>query len=103
MEKEDKYNLITIESEKSLSNILINKDVYINNNLIADCRIFSKPEIENCLVLLEKISLTLAQQEKTFVVVHPTLPTDEWEEFILIPTLHEAKEYIFMEELTRNF
>lgn len=103
MVQEEKYNLITISSENELSNILINEEVVVKNNLIADCGNLSQTEIENQLTELEKISLTLAEQEKTFVVVHPSLPTDEWDEFILIPTIHEAKEYIFMEELTRDF
>lgn len=103
MQQEEKYNLISIKSENDLLNILINKEVIVKNNLIADCSTLSQLEIENSLTELEKISLTLAEQEKTFVVVHSSLPTDEWDEFILIPTIHEAKEYIFMEELSRNF
>lgn len=103
MVQEEKYNLITISSENELSDILINEEVVVKNNLIADCSNLSQTEIESQLTELEKISLTLAEQEKTFVVVHPSLPTDEWDEFILIPTIHEAKEYIFMEELTRDF
>jgi len=103
MEQQDKYNFITISDVNELQNILNNEDVVIKNNLIVDCNVFQKSEINNQLSLLEKISLTLAEQEKTFVVVHSSLPTDEWDEFILIPTKHEAKEYIFMEELTRGF
>ncbi len=103
MEQQDKYNFITISDVDELQNILINEDVIIKNNLIIDCNVFQKSEINNQLTILEKISLTLAEQEKTFVVVHSSLPTDEWDEFILIPTKHEAKEYIFMEELTRGF
>lgn len=103
MEQQEKYNFTTVQTNEDLSNILINEDAIVKNNLIVDCNVFGKSEIENQLSLLEKISLTLAEQEKTFVVVHSSLPTDEWDEFILIPTLHEAKEYIFMEELTRDF
>lgn len=103
MLQEEKYNLISIKSENDFPNILINKEVIIKNNLIADCSTLSQLEIENSLTELENISLTLTDKEKTFVVVHPSLPTDEWDEFIVIPTIHEAKEYIFMEELSRNF
>lgn len=103
MIQEDKYNFITANTADDIQNILKNEEVIVKNNLIVDCNVFEKSEIEKLLPVLEKISLTLAEQEKTFVVVHSSLPTDEWDEFILIPTLHEAKEYIFMEELTRGF
>ena len=103
MIQEDKYNFITANTADDIQNILKNEEVIVKNNLIVDCDVFEKSEIEEQLPVLEKISLTLAEQEKTFVVVHSSLPTDEWDEFILIPTLHEAKEYIFMEELTRGF
>ena len=103
MEQHEKYNLVTVHSEEDILNILKNEDVLTKNNLIADCNAFAQLEIEKLLTQLEKISLTLTEQEKTFVVVNASLPTDEWEEFILIPTIHEAKEYIFMEELTRGF
>lgn len=102
MEQQDKYNFATAKTVNDLYNILKNKDVILKNNLIIDCSTFKKSEIENQLSTLEKISLTLAEQEKSFVVIHTSLATDEWDEFILIPTLHEAKEYVFMEELTRE-
>lgn len=103
MEQHDKFNFVTALDTNEFQNILNNEEAIVKNNLIVDCNVFNKSEIDNQLSILEKISLTLAEQEKTFVVVHSSLPTDEWDEFILIPTLHEAKEYIFMEELTRDF
>lgn len=100
----DKYNLVEIKSENHFHDILINEDKQLyTNNLIFDCSVFNETIFESSIQELEKISLTLATHNKTFIVIHPLLPTDKWDEFILIPTLNESIEYIFMEELTRDF
>jgi len=104
MQSFDRYNLITFNSVSEFENILINENKELSsNNLIFDITKINDTEIELLILKFEKISLTLASLDKTFVVVHPTLPTDRWEEFILIPTVKEGIEYIYMDELTRDF
>ncbi|MGB0870657.1 MAG: hypothetical protein ACPGSD_13750 [Flavobacteriales bacterium] len=100
----DKYNIVEYNSASYFDKILKNEENALHsNNLIFDFTKVPSSEFTLLIPQFEKISLTLANLDKTFVVVHPTLPTDKWEEFILIPTVDEAIEYIFMDELSRDF
>lgn len=104
MKSFDKYNLVEYMDISALDKILKNEENNLySNNLIFDVAKVNDTQFNLLIPKFEKISVTLANLDKTFVIVHPSLPTDKWEEFILIPTINEAIEYIYMDELTREF
>lgn len=102
-QKEDKYTLYTIEQndQNNLAQVLMEIDAAAN--IIIDCSVIAISE--ELAASLSKNYEAFTNAHKSFVVViSDKLDMEAFEElFIAVPTISEAIEYIYMEELERNF
>ena len=102
LQKEEKYTLFTphfsdvLAFEKSLSNFKANV------NKVVDCSsILLTPTVID--LLAKAYELHFSAQVSFIVVISDKEDMDRLEEyFIVVPTISEAIEYIYMEELEKN-
>lgn len=100
--KEEKYTLYTPDLSDNQDLITAFKQLNVLENKIIDCSAISfddalKTEISN---VYEK---HFEEQLSFIVVVDNKLLMDELEElFVVVPTISEAIDYLYMEELERN-
>jgi|SRR5699024_6995883 len=106
IEKEN-YNIL--EDDKNnvvgFSNYLENHafDQIKDKNVVIDLLKYENLTLEELLTFL-KLSNKQRKENKSFVIVNNAIEIEEIpEELAVVPTLHEAEDYIQMEELQREF
>jgi len=103
VETKDCYKFILFSNEENLASLkeqinLIFKDI---DNLIIDVQIKNTNKKELILSLLKYSSLW-KKKNKSFILVVNDSKIDYDKEIVCLPTLDEAVEYLYMEELERN-
>ena len=103
VENKDCYKFILFSNEANLAILkeqinLIFKDI---DNLIIDIQIKNTNKKELILSLLKYSSLW-KKKNKSFILVVNDSKIDYDKEIVCLPTLDEAVEYLYMEELERN-
>lgn len=101
--KEDKYTLYTLDKDDQKDSQKVLMDIDANQNAILDCSSINIDEELSSLLSASYESFVIAQ--KSFVVVISEKEDMEaFEElFVVVPTISEAIDYLYMEELERNF
>lgn len=102
VKKEEKYNLLTPLNENSEKLLDDFKSLKIERNTILDCSdiTFSSAFIT---IFSNKYHDCVARSISFIVVVSDKMKIEELEEqFVVVPTISEAIDYIYMEELERN-
>ena len=103
LKKEEKYSVYTplfssiLELEKALSHI------HSDENKIIDCTSLSLTD-STITILSNAYELHLSSSNSFVVVISDKIDMDTLEEhFVVVPSVSEAIDYIYMEELERNF
>lgn len=100
---EPQFGILTIEHPKDLEFELEKASIFdFDSNLILECTSWNIPDFEAHIELLNKINVYLLELNKSFVIVHPAEDGNQFEPLVVIPTLHEAKEFVIMDELMRQ-
>lgn len=105
----DKENYSILEDDKNnvtgFSNYLENHayDQIKDKNVVIDLLKYDNLSLEELLTFLN-LSNNHRKQNKSFILVNNALDIDEIpDELAVVPTLHEAEDYIQMDELQREF
>lgn len=105
----EKENYSILEDDKNnvvgFSNYLENHayDQIKEINVVIDLLKYNQLTLEELLTFLN-LSNNHRKQHKSFIIVNDALSIDEIpDELAVVPTLHEAEDYIQMDELQREF
>ncbi len=105
----EKENYSILEDDKNnvtgFSNFLENHayNQIKDKNIVIDLLKYKKLTLEELLTFL-KLSNKQRKENKSFVIVNDAINIEDIpEELAVVPTLHEAEDYIQMEELQREF
>lgn len=105
----EKENYSILEDDKNnvegFSNYLENHayDQIKNHNVVIDLLKYNELTLEELLTFLN-LSNNHRKQNKSFIIVNDALSIDDIpDELAVVPTLHEAEDYIQMDELQREF
>lgn len=105
----DKEKFSILEDDKNdvkgFSNYLENHAYkhFKDKNVVVDLKKYKDLSLEELLTYL-KLSNKHRQNKKSFVIVNDTVNIDDVpEELAVVPTIHEAEDYIEMDELQREF
>ena len=103
IEQKDTYSIVTVNAA---SEIAVNDiQALVQNTDLVIVLDSSIPFSEELASTLESLTEYTAEQEKALVVVHEDVAMmDAMDDYcVCLPTLSEAHDYIYMEQLERNF
>jgi len=102
-EKTDKYCLYTLDSRSSFDDFSFLQKTDLKENVIIDCG--SVDISENHIQLFKSAYERFLVAHKSLVVIVPNkIDVDRYEDvFVAVPSISEAIDYIYMDELERNF
>lgn len=102
-EKTDKYCLYTLHRSSSFDDFSFLQKDEIRDNVIIDCG--SVNINKNHIQLFKSVHERFLLAQKSLVVIIPNKEDMERFEgvFVAVPSISEAIDYIYMEELERNF
>ncbi len=103
IKKKDFYTYIIFTDNFSQNDLIGKIDLIINHmdNLIIDIQVENINKEQLVLSLLKYSSLW-KKKNKSFILVVNDSKIDYDKEIVCLPTLDEAIEYLYMEELERN-
>jgi len=103
IKKKDYYTYIIFTDSSSQNDLIRQIDLTVNHidNLIIDIQVKNINKEELVLSLLKYSSLW-KKKNKSFILVVNDSKIDYNEDVVCLPTLDEAVEYLYMEELERN-